>query len=264
MPSFIALAHLLILVGQSNAYGFEVQSADVPARYTVTEQVQIYNRQTGAFETLVPGVNTNNRSTNWGPEVEYAYLFHKDHPTETLYVFKNVEGGSGLAKDGVTPDWSPQSKGDIFDKATSRLMQAKADISKRGEDVTCTRIAVMQGETDATSASASAAYSTNLKDFVAHARGAWGKSDTLVLIGRINAPKLPFRNAVRLAQSALAKRDGRAVLVDTDGLALQPDQLHLNAVGEIGLGAALYAAARDAELKTGDSTGCPGASRQHP
>ena len=256
MLNIIALAQLLILVGQSNAYGFQVPAAEAPAYYGVTEKVQVFSRQTRRFETMIPGVNTNNGSTNWGPEVEYAHRFHAAHPKETLYIFKNVEGDSGLAMDAANADWSPNSNGDIFDRATSRLVQARADIRDRGEALNGIVIAMVQGETDGKTAPASEAYAANIHQFVHQARKAWACQNTPVLVGRINGPDVPFRNAVRLAQSAFAAQDSHAVLVDMDAFPLQPDRLHLNAAGQIRLGAALYAAAEAAVLKPGVSTAC--------
>lgn len=256
MLNAIALAQLLILVGQSNAYGFQVPAADAPTYYVVTDKVQIFSRQTRRFETMRPGVNTNNVSTNWGPEVEYAHWFHAERPTETLYIFKNVEGDSGLAPDSANADWSPRSLADIFDRATTRLTLAKADINGRGEVLDSTLIAMVQGETDGKTAAASQAYAANLRQFAEEARKAWACPNTPILVGRINGPDVPFRDAVRSAQATFAKQDGHAALVDTDAFPLQPDRLHLNAAGQIQLGAAFYAAARAIEVKPGVSTVC--------
>lgn len=245
------MSELLILTGQSNQLGFGVTPDTLPDYATTNPQIQIFNRQSQSFEAMVPGVNTNNKSNFWGPEVQYAHQWAKDHPGETLYIVKSVEGSTGLAQDANAPDWSPSSVGDVFDKTTARVLAAK-DLIGSIDKVTLIHA---QGEEDATSAAKAGAYLDNLTAFVGAARVEWGFPDMQVVIAQIQGPGLPFSAEVRAAQEAFTASDAHSALVTTDGFALQDDNLHLNAQGQLDQGAAFYAATNALEVATNGTAG---------
>lgn len=230
------LSLLVILAGQSNALGFQVSPAELPPEArTVDPMVQIWTPH--GFEPMRPGVNTGGPHTPlaWGPEVAFARDWRRDHPKERLFILKAARGSTPLAPTRGQADWSPASKGKLFDATASMAQTAAAQAGVRAALVLW-----MQGEDDAKDPGRAQAYGANLAALFCGMRTRWGEADTRIVFGRIGqAP--PYAAAVRAAQAAAAA-GGDEVMVDTDDLPRQKDGLHLNGAGEIGLGDAFYRA----------------------
>jgi len=231
------LSALMVLAGQSNALGFGLSPAELPADVrSIDSRVRIW---TGArFEVMRPGINTGTPANPaaWGPEVAFARAWRAAHPSERLYIVKSVKGSTGLAADPAALDWSPASRGELFDRTTQIVAAARA-----ASGLTVSTILWMQGEEDATDDRRAAAYAANLRELIFAMRAAWGEAGTRIVVGRI-ADGPPYAETVR-AGEAMAAAKAHAVLVETEGLSRQGDRLHLDAAGEIALGAAFYRAA---------------------
>lgn len=175
------------------------------------------------------GVNTGTPANPnaWGPEVAYAAAWLNDpaNAGQTLYVVKSVKGSTGLAADPAAQDWSPASVGELFDAATAAVTAAKATLS----GPFFTRALWFQGEEDATSATKSAAYGTNLAGLETAAATAWGVDD--FQYGRIST-QLAYNDVVQGHQP-----DGFA----TDDSPKQVDNLHFTGAAQIDHGAEFYA-----------------------
>lgn len=217
----------LIVAGQSNALGFQVTPAELPSWYAPDARVQIWTGS--AFATMDPGVNTGTPANPnaWGPEVGYASAWLADpaNAGQTLYVVKSVKGSTGLAADAGAQDWSPSSTGELFDAATAAVTAAKATLSGPFH----TTALWFQGEEDATSATKSAAYATNLAGLETAAATSWGVDD--FQYGRIST-SLTYNATVQAAQP-----DGFA----TDDSVKQADGLHFTGAAQIDHGAEFYA-----------------------
>ena len=252
MPSLLATAAatVVIIAGQSNNLVYKTVPAEIPARIRPDPRVQIWNARAGWFEMMVPGENTHagirTSAGSFGPEVEFADEWRKDHPGETLYIIKDrvVEGQTGLAQDPNAWDWSPQSRGEQYDKATASITAARAQLSEVGRVI----VLLEQGETDAADPAKDAAFAGNERDFLEHMRADWGAQR--ILIARIPRPWGADSN-VRRVQTALGA-------FDTDGFALAADNGHFSGAGAIALGAGFYAAFKAPAAQADAKTPVPG------
>lgn len=235
--------HVELFAGQSNALGFGNTG---PAPYTPTYRVQIWVDTDGdglgdAFNFMNPGVNTGTPSntTAWGPEVAFAKAWLAAHAgdNEILYIGKVVKGSTSLAQsDGL--DWSPASRGELFDKAATESARMRANLGiDRLEAVFW-----MQGEQDTTSASAAASYADHLRDFLGAVRTQWmGDPNGYIGVGRItDSAALPYSQQVRVAQWQVDQEDPHMESFKTIGFAMQPDGLHYAADGQLALGQAFF------------------------
>jgi len=229
----------VVLAGQSNALGW-VEATSLPEHLQgPLDYARIWNADRQVFEVLWAGVNTGNpqQPSSVGPEVQFAYAWSRAHPGETLYIVKVAQSSTGLADDGLKPDWSPQS-GELFAAAAQQVAAARL---ASGEAVS--GVLWMQGEEDASAGGKALSYRANLAELFGRIRTDWGSVDTPILFGRIASQAgLPYAEIVRQAQGTVDVSDGNAVLVDTDSFPLQPDNLHFNAAGQIALGDALWRA----------------------
>jgi hypothetical protein len=234
---------LFIFAGQSNAIIPGVTVHALPdALRRPDPMVQIW--ATDHFETLVAGVNTGgpNTPTAVGPEVEFAARWRHDHPDQVLYLIKSAKGSTGLAADPHELDWSPTSPGELFDATTAKIRAGQAALATAGEDPRVTAILWLQGEQDATSAVKAGAYLNNELQLAQAMRTAWASAATPIIFTRLPSGQgLAFEHQVQDAQEAVSASISHMVLLNTDGLSLQPDSLHFDAAGAIGLGDELYA-----------------------
>lgn len=218
---------LALIVGQSNALGFQVTAAELPSWYATNSRVQIWDGS--AFVTMNPGTNTGTPANPgaWGPEVGYAAAWLDDpaNAGQTLYVVKSVKGSTGLASDGAEQDWSPSSTGELFDATTAKLNAAKAALTGPFH----TTALWFQGEQDAASSAKAAAYGTNLAGLETAAATSWAVDD--FQYGRIST-SLAYNDVVQGYQP-----DGFA----TDDSVKQSDGLHFTGAAQIDHGAEFYA-----------------------
>lgn len=220
----------VILAGQSNALGY---LNDGPAPYAVDWRVQIWTGE--RFEVMQPGVNTGTAANPaaWGPEVEFANRWLVDNADngDILAIGKVVKGSTGLAHDDAALDWSPSSRGELFDQATAVAKAMEAALQTDKIDATLW----MQGETDATDAAKADAYAANLADLFAHMRLDWGSTE--IAFGRIGGQP-EYAAQVRYAEWLVDQQDDHAASFKTLDYAMRPDGLHY--ADHVQLGAGFY------------------------
>jgi hypothetical protein len=225
----------VVFAGQSNALGFGMSRATLPAEYSGLDWLTwIWNNQSGGWEPLMPGVNTGTPANPeaWGPEVAFAHEFRLAHPDEMLIIVKSAKGSTGLAADPARLDWSPQSDGEMFDLTAERIAAARASISWPDVDA----VFLFQGETDAWDPAASAAYADNLRDWFSAIRAEWmGDPDGEIVFGRINDSG-PYFETVRWAQYVVDAQDPHAASFDTYDQAMQGDGVHYAALAFLEIG----------------------------
>ena len=235
---------LVLFAGQSNALGFGNTG---PAPYTPTWRVQMWTdtNHNGVwdvgdnFNAMVPGVNTGtpNHPTAWGPEVQFANDWLAANPAGILYIGKVAKGSTALAQnDGL--DWSPASRGELFDQAATVALHMRANLGVSKLDA----VFWMQGEQDATNADWAATYDVNLTSFISEVRSQWmNEPDGYVGLGRItDSVALPFSLDVRVAQWAEDQTDPNLHSFKTIGFDMQEDGLHYSTAGQVALGAAFF------------------------
>lgn len=231
-------AELVVLAGQSNALGFGLSAADLPAGAADAE-VLIW--QDGRFEPLTPGINTGSprQPSTWGPEVGFARAWRAAHPGRKLYLVKHARGSTSLAPT-PGPDWSPGS-GERFAEATAKVEAAKAALAGQGLKPRVIGILWLQGEADAADPAMAAAYRANLTGLIKAMRQGWSAPGAVVVVGKI--PDWGgLAGEVRAAQAAVDAADTLTVSVDAEGLPMQGDGLHIAAEGQLRLGEAMAVA----------------------
>lgn len=244
---------LIVVAGQSNALGYTLGLADLPAHLRAPiPDAWIWNPALGSFEPLAPAHNTGspNNPQAWGPESQFAWRWRARHGCGPLYIVKHARGDTGLAADPSQADWSPNSSGEIFEEASAEVASAKASLASKGGPTRISAVLWMQGEKDAADSAKAAVYEANLRAFIVQVRTVWGDASTVFQIGRIDrlGEGYPGWPKVRQAQNAIAASDSRATLTDTDAFPRQPaDRLHLTAEAQVRLGDGFF----DAFPKTG-------------
>lgn len=232
---------LVVFAGQSNALGFGMTQATLPAHFAGFNFGQTYIwSDLGYWGVLQPGVNTGTPANPqaWGPEAQFAYNFRQDHPDEILLIVKSAKGSTSLAAQPGAIDWSPGSAGEMFDLTTERIAAARASIGAPDPAA----VFWMQGENDALSGADASAYAANLTEFLAAVRADWMHDPAgYVGLGRIgDSPALTYGLAVRQAQWQLDQVDASAESFKTIGFAMQADGIHLAAGGQVSLGDGYY------------------------
>lgn len=227
---------LVVVAGQSNALGYTLGPADLPPHLSAPpKNVWVWEPARAAFAPLKAGGNTGspNNPGAWGPEAQFAWRW-REASCAPLYIVKHARGETGLAADPEQKDWSPASRGELWDTATTELAAAL----KTGPAAGVTAVLWMQGETDAAAPAKAAAYQANLAAFVREVRARWGGQ--AIVIAQIDRRGRGW-DQVRAAQAIVAAAPHIA-LVDTDPFPRQPDGVHLTAKAQVQLGDGFFEA----------------------
>jgi hypothetical protein len=232
---------LQVFAGQSEMITFGLTVADLPPALQVADpHIQILVGD--HFETMVPGVNTGGPNTPnaVGPMISETHDWVAAHPGDTLYVVLSAKGSTGLTA-GVAPNWSPEqpanpdgSPNGMFNKTTALVNTAKALTGLQVHDVFWS-----EGETPATDATAAATFQHETQDVFAHMRSDWG-ADQIVFSQISGRTGFAYGDEVRAAQQAIAQADPHSLLINTDALTLQADNLHITDASAVGLGDAYF------------------------
>jgi hypothetical protein len=259
-------ALLLIVAGQSNAKGAGLGAWAVPEQLRAIDpkdriwQPANFAPLTG-FQPLQNGVNNQwdrsltEKSCSWGPEAEFARCFRQAQPNRGLYVVNRAVGGTSLAKtEGGSPDWSPESKGELFDLLGKDVADAQATLKAQGVRFEMAFLWV-QGENDSLSEPLAKAYQVNLAALFVAVRSRIGDAKTAILCNKLDdAPRWTFYELVREAEQNVIANLPQAALVETRDLPLQGDQMHFSADGQVLLGARMYEAYAGLQKKKSPET----------
>jgi len=228
-PAFVAFA------GQSNMTGYAMSLATLAGVgwHAPDPLTHVWNNRASRFEVMRPTLNTN--AYSWGPEVAFAMRFRAAHPDRPLYIVKTSAGDTSLAQDlNDDLDWSPASRGEMFDRAQGRIDQASRVLGRRPDAVF-----ISQGETDAFDRAAARAYRANFGAYLDAVRDRWMR-DALGYVAWSNvAVGGRYAADVGRAQSEIDRETANTDSFDTADRARfprQPDQLHLDAKGLVAVG----------------------------
>lgn len=230
---------LFIVAGQSNAIGYGMSPATLPAHLATMAWGQTYVKPLDSpwWGVLDPGVNTGANGM-WGGWVETAYQLRVAYPNDVLLFVLSAQGSTGVAVDGGAADWSPQSAGELFDLTTARVESARATLSGILGDLGPATVLWRGGETDAYDAWKAASHFDFLPALIDASRAAWGADHWI--IARLNAPMTPYVKAVRAAEMVSELDDPLVSGFATDGFALQADNLHDAAAAHVAIGQGFF------------------------
>jgi hypothetical protein len=230
MPAsaFVAFA------GQSNMVGYAMTLATLASTGWQTDPLTyVWNNRAARFEVMRPTVNTN--AYAWGPEVAFAIRFRAAHPKTPLYIVKTAAGDTSLAQDlNAEIDWSPASRGEMFDRAQVRIDAASKALGKRPDAVF-----ISQGEADATDRAAAQAYHANFRAYVDAVRTRWMKNAQGYVAWTRIAPGGRYARQVADAQAAVDQATARTDSFPTSDetrFPRQRDRIHLTARGLVTVG----------------------------
>lgn len=231
-PAFVAFA------GQSNMVGYAMSLATLTATgWHADPQTFVWNNRASRFEVMQPTVNTN--AYSWGPEVAFAMRFRAAHPDRPLYIVKTSAGDTSLAQD-LNPylDWSPKSRGEMFDRAQGRIDAASKVLGKRPDAVF-----ISQGEADAHDRAAAQAYRANFRAYLDAVRDRWMRDAQGYVAWSHVAVGGRYAQDVGRAQAEVDRETANTDSFDTADrtrFPRQPDQLHLDAKGLIAVGETFF------------------------
>lgn len=219
------------IAGQSNAMQTG-DKADLPTALQSPQDDILYAKKTFAnptdptgtehsWQALAPATNNS-----FGSEIlfgrELADAGHR------IAIVKFAIAGSGLAADWLgAPDRYADAV--VWWDSQLALFPPPLIYSVRG-------LLWIQGETDAGSATDSAAYEANMNTLASQFRADYGAS-TLILVLKLNDEcDRTYRDDVRAAEVAYVAGDPDSAIYDTDDIPLQPDNVHLTSAGQIASG----------------------------
>lgn len=177
---------------------------------------------------------------NWiGPEFGFSREIAKDISAEKIYLIKVACGGTAIDW------WLPKDK-DVADRYQwhSRLVSNIDEALKAipGE-YEIAGMLWMQGETDTMRKNMAESYQKNLEELISIMRTKFKEPQLPVVVGRITSQLLkskkyqwPFTTTVQAAQDAVAKKDGKVEVVNSDDLSLRTDFTHFDVPGQMKLG----------------------------
>ena len=245
---------LFVLAGQSNAAGHG-RAADLPEAYRgPREDVRFAYRvlpstNSDGWTTLRPQPTKGPRGEILGPEIGFGHAMAdavKAAATgEHVAVVKFARGGANL-REAFHPDASTGQK--LYPAMIAFIREQADALRKAGHDVQFAGFLWYQGEADTTGTEEQArAYADHLKLLIGRVRKDLETPDLPFVAVRVN-PKLErhkHREIVREAIVRVTEADAHAAWVDVDDLTM-PDNLHLDAAGQLEAGRRLAEAYRKA------------------
>lgn len=248
------LADVYVLFGQSNAEGY-ADTAGLPTSLRgPLPGGRIWNALATAWQATRAGVNNTTlcAPTFCGPELTLLDELAGDG--RVVFLVKFAVGQTSLGPNpGPWNEWGPNA-GELYGELLRRFDDAIAALRRDGLRPRVRGLCMMQGENDAMTAAAAAAYGPLLRGLVERLRTDLGSRDvgagdgTPFVFGLVDAhlPPAVFPAAaqVRAAQTAVARQVPGCAVVETTGLPRQGDGVHLDAVGVGKLGRGFAAALR--------------------
>lgn len=254
------------LWGQSNADG-RALNTDLSAGQLATRIAHTFIQPGLANGTIWPrpdllSIGLNQQlsapATNFGPEIG-AMLAREaagSSRLRDLYISKAPLGSTWLAPSslgvsGITASntWNAAeiATSSLLHSAETAWWDMEQALLLRGIGPRLRALWWMQGEQDATSASASTSHQDYLQALYNDAASYLGYPALPIVVGRIRNmdPSMDSTAAanVRSAQASFVSANSpAATMIDTDSYALKSDNVHYNGAGQLALGAAFYGA----------------------
>jgi len=208
---------VFLLAGQSNMVGLGLVR-ELPSTYRAPRE-NLLEWKDGTWVPLAPA------GWGFGPELSFAYAIGDALPKERIGIVKVARVSTGIDQ------WSSTNAHSLY---ATLLTQAQAALRAAPDGRPAAALWV-QGERDARSVDAAAAYGTRLRALVAAIRRDVDRPDLPFLCAQVNPP-YPFVRGVRDAQAALPAQVPRTALVSTDGLKKWPGDVHYDSAGQVELG----------------------------
>jgi hypothetical protein len=262
---------VFVLAGQSNMVGL-ANAADLPAplraprtdvRFTcrtVQSNGDLVARVGEGWTTLRPGTGTSKGGEGFGPEIGFGNAIADAQaaasPPGHVAIIKFARSGANLFE-MFHPDATQGLK--LYPKMIAFVREQTRALQDAGHDVQIAGFIWYQGEADAAATEAqSKAFADNLKLLIARVRTDLGRADLPFVAVRVNphAARHVHADVVRAAIQTVTESDGHAAWVNIDDLN-QPDNLHLDAAGQLEAGKRLAAAWQKLTAANAPKVGSP-------
>jgi hypothetical protein len=218
---------LFLLGGQSNMAGNGF-TKDLPKTPEYDEyrsfpgKVSIWNAKEKKWTPLIIG-------SRFGPEIGFAHTLSSALPDKHIGIVKYAVGGTSMDQ------WTPG--GALY----TRLLGDFQDALKSAPDITLAAMLWHQGESDTDAEDVAKAYQDKFIHFIKMIRKDTQQADLLFIYGQINparsfrgVPRFLHADIVRKAQQEL--RLPNAIMITTDDCAMNKDNLHYSAKGQLEMG----------------------------
>lgn len=218
-------SYLYILIGQSNANGYNENTPDKTLYNPNQNQFVFYNPD-NTWQVLQQ--NKNNGGAPYiylgakGVEMKLFSTLIKYYKDQNQYLLKYAQGGTALYHGGSVPDWSPSTSNSLYFNFITQYNKAMTAFP--GYSTTLgVNIIWIQGEQDATSATYANAYQANLINFIGNLRTAINRPNAKFIIVRQGNMQTSVYgtapgNTVRAAQQNVAQLVSGCALINADGL----------------------------------------------
>ncbi len=253
-----ATAHVIFLIGQSNATG-------VSSNFYLQQQVsaeKYYEYSSGYENVFINYINESGNtfsdgfinatigqgytSSYFGPELGMAEKLYETNPNQKFFIIKYAFGGSNLHEQWL----SPSSLGHTGKLYTAFINFAKSNLNyliNKGYNVKLDGVCWMQGESDAfnkTTAQRYERYSKNLIKDIRSDLADFGGEKVLFVDAYIDSVNWKYYDIVNNAKLKLSNKVDNYVVIDTLGYGLttqneptdNPDIAHYDSMSELKLG----------------------------
>jgi hypothetical protein len=250
---------VFLMGGQSNMEGVGI-AAEAPQNLVSQPDIQLYHSP--SVRSGLPANQWNSLASagvspsNFGSELSFAYRMAEALPGENIALIKHAKGGTKLTTLALhyeVTSWHPgtsvadsASFGVEFATFVHTVTNALAAIQAQGDTPIISGMLWVQGEADATSVDAGAAYEQNITRFIARVREQFAVPDIPFVCARI----LPYQTrpasvVVRQTLDDIDQDSGspaaipHVFTIHTEGLGIHTDNAHFNTPGQLGLGVLL-------------------------
>lgn len=225
VDSFSKVAVVFILLGQSNMFGFNTQIEDYPnilQRENHFAKIWVNDK----WENLS---QFNNSAYEAGPELSFAKAMTDE--IGQIFIIKIAPPGTNLYY-----DWNPDNS--LYYNALSEINAGIESLMDEGYSVDIRGICWMQGESDGMEYTFAYNYENNLNNFISRIRSDIRAKNTPFIIGELSLQQsvIPYLSEIRNSQLNVSISNRNVILLDTDSLTIQSDNLHFDEQGYIDLG----------------------------
>ena len=255
---------LILVAGQSNAVGFDADPAllpesshDAEARFWYrcgdppVDEHDISSSKKWIMLGPQPKGNPKQKSKEsprqygnfsgadggFGPEIGMARTLREAQPERRIAVVKVAFSGTAIGT-----DWNPDAQegdaqGDCYRSLVAETKAAVAVLQAEGETVILRAFVWVQGESDS-NANDAPLYARRMAHMIANLRKDLGAADLAAMLAvntQFGLGKREHMPAIVKAQQVVAKKDARAVYVDT-GKATIANAAHYDTQGTLDVG----------------------------
>lgn len=216
----------ILIAGQSNATALYAISGNITTPYT-NQRTQVYARldSKGDIQNYQEGVNSYHVSSpNYSVSCGLAYRLENTH-NKKVQIINAAVGNTSLYTPAIgTNTWNKDTVGNLIDVAITKYIQTTAKSNPNNDKV----FVWIQGENDASSATAASEYYNRMVELIAYVRQEIG-SDTKVVIAQLLSTANTYYAQIRQAQQDICNNISNCYFYQTQGvLTLHGDNIHWN------------------------------------